>query len=62
MRLLLVKAAACCALAFVCFTASAHAQTPPPPLAVPNPTYAVIPLEIAVNKPAAEVWKRVRRN
>jgi hypothetical protein len=24
-----------------------------------NPTYAVIPLEIAVNKPAADVWKRV---
>jgi hypothetical protein len=29
------------------------------PLQVPNPTYAVIPLEIAINKPAAEVWKRV---
>ena len=29
------------------------------PLQVPNPTYAVIPLEIAVNKPAADVWKRV---
>jgi hypothetical protein len=29
------------------------------PLQVPNPTYAVIPLEITVNKPAAEVWKRV---
>jgi hypothetical protein len=29
------------------------------PLQVPNPTYAVIPLEIAVNRPAAEVWKRV---
>jgi hypothetical protein len=29
------------------------------PLQVPNPTYAVIPLEIVVNKPAAEVWKRV---
>jgi len=29
------------------------------PLQVPNPTYAVIPLEIAVNKPAAEVWKRI---
>ena len=29
------------------------------PLQVPNPTYAVIPLEIAVNKPAVEVWKRV---
>ena len=27
--------------------------------AVANPTYTSIPLEIAVNKPAAEVWKRV---
>jgi Polyketide cyclase / dehydrase and lipid transport len=27
--------------------------------AVANPTYASIPLEIAVNRPAAEVWKRV---
>ena len=45
---------------------AAAPQGPPPgggrgqaPLQVPNPTYAVIPLEIAVNKPAAEVWKRV---
>ena len=39
---------------------AARAQGPtPPPLAIPNPTYAVIPLEMAVNKPAAEVWKRV---
>jgi hypothetical protein len=29
------------------------------PLQVPNPTYAVIALETAVNKPAADVWKRV---
>ena len=29
------------------------------PLQVPNPTYATITLETAVNKPAAEVWKRV---
>src|SRR5689334_14808128 len=37
------------------------AQTPaaPAPLAVPNPTYVSIPLEITVNRPAAEVWKRV---
>jgi hypothetical protein len=27
--------------------------------AVANPTYTSIPLEIAVNKPAAEVWKRI---
>jgi Polyketide cyclase / dehydrase and lipid transport len=33
----------------------------PPPVSVfvANPTYASIPMEITVNKPAAEVWKRV---
>ena len=42
------------------WTGAAAAQAPaPPPLAVPNPTYISIPLEIAVNRPAAEVWKRV---
>jgi hypothetical protein len=29
------------------------------PLQVPNPTYATVVLEMPVNKPAAEVWKRV---
>ena len=28
-------------------------------VAVANPTYVSIPLEITVNRPAAEVWKRV---
>jgi|SRR6478736_4733646 len=44
----------------------AWAQAPPQPaanpnanVAVDNPTYITIPLEIDVNKPAAEVWKRV---
>jgi hypothetical protein len=40
----------------------ALAQTPPPAgggPAVANPTYVSIPLEIDVNRPAAEVWKRV---
>lgn len=48
-----------------------HAQAPAPPpaqggragapapLAVPNPTYVSIPMEITVDRPAAEVWKRV---
>jgi hypothetical protein len=40
------------------------AQAPPAGSAavspvVANPTYATIPLEITVNRPAAEVWKRV---
>ena len=39
---------------------SVEAQGPgQAPLAIPNPHYEVISLEIAVDKPAAEVWKRV---
>src|SRR5579871_4449850 len=51
--------------ALACASASALAQTPPPaptgpaPLQVQNPTYISIPMEIEVNKPAAEVWKRI---
>ena len=58
------------AIIFAAVVTAAQAPAAPPqgppgggrgqaPLQVPNPTYAVIPLEIAVNKPAAEVWKRV---
>ena len=45
--------------------ARAQAPAPPPPanpnanIVVDNPTYLTIPLEVDVNKPAAEVWKRV---
>jgi len=58
-------------LAGVAWTAMAmatHAQAPasapaqgrgPAPLAVPNPNYVSIPMEIDVNRPAADVWKRV---
>src|SRR5579863_8775450 len=53
-----LKTLAGCALAAVCF-----AQAPPPAApasnVVANPTYISIPLEITVNKPAADVWKRV---
>lgn len=39
---------------------SVYAQAPAPaPLQVPNPKYAAIPMEITVNKPVADVWKRV---
>ena len=46
---------------------SAVAQTSPPPqagggatsVAVASPTYTSIVLEVAVNRPAADVWKRV---
>ena len=54
------RKAAGCAVAMVYAAGVAAAQAPaPPPLQVPNPTYASIPLEIMVNRPAAEVWKRV---
>jgi hypothetical protein len=47
----------------VCLTQVVSAQTPAPAepasTVVANPTYISIPLEIAVNRPAAEVWKRV---
>jgi hypothetical protein len=47
-------------LAACLLPAVALAQQPAQaPLAVPNPNYVSIPMEIAVNKPAAEVWKRV---
>ena len=61
--------AAACALAIACLTSAAGAQTPAPAAqaapappvssAVAAPTYISIPLEIAVNRPAADVWKRV---
>jgi hypothetical protein len=45
--------------------ASVQAQAPPPAapatasVAVANPHYVSIPMEITVNKPVADVWKRV---
>jgi hypothetical protein len=55
------KALVGCALAVVFLANSANAQTAPAEVStvVAQPTYISIPLEIAVNKPAAEVWKRV---
>jgi hypothetical protein len=50
------------ALFAVVVMAAAHntiAQPAAPPLAVANPHYVSIPMEIAVNRPAAEVWKRI---
>jgi hypothetical protein len=50
---------------FVTATTPAMAQAPaaapatPSGIVVTKPTYTFIPLEIAVNKPAADVWKRV---
>ncbi|HZP47190.1 MAG TPA: SRPBCC family protein [Vicinamibacterales bacterium] len=46
------------AIACVAHLAAAQAPSPGAP-AVANPTYASIPMEIDVNRPAAEVWKRI---
>ena len=35
------------------------AQAPNANIVVENPTYVTIPLEISVDRPAAEVWKRI---
>ena len=60
----LVKTAAACAVAIAFLPAIAKAQAPAAPAttagpAVANPTYTSIPMEVMVNKPAAEVWKRI---
>jgi hypothetical protein len=57
------------ALVFLGSSPSADAQAPAPSvqpappananIVVDNPTYVSIPLELAVDRPAAEVWKRI---
>jgi len=69
MRKTVTTIAAGCVLAFGWLAGVVGAQAPAPPgqgapagaasVAVANPTYISIPLEIDVNRPAAEVWKRV---
>ena len=63
MRNHLSKTVAGCAIGMVCLAAIASSQTAPPAAptstVVANPTYITIPMEIMVNRPAAEVWKRV---
>ena len=47
-------------VALVTFPAIAAAQAPAPaPLQTPNPSYASVVMEIDVNRPAADAWKRV---
>jgi len=67
MRIRLGKTCGACAVAILCIAATPRAQAPaaqtPPAgtanIVVASPTYTSIPMEIAVNRPAAEVWKRV---
>ena len=57
------RTAAGCAFAVACLTGAGNAQTPPASasgsVVVAKPTYTSIPMEITVNRPAAEVWKRI---
>src|SRR5882724_13366875 len=55
------QTSAACALAVACLAGTAAAQAPAPTVsvAVTTPTYISIPLEITVNRSAADVWKRV---
>jgi hypothetical protein len=54
------KTAAGCALTLVCLAQIASAQgRGQAPLAIPNPSYVSILMEANVNRPAAEVWKRI---
>ena len=56
-------------MTLACCTSTGAAQAPAPAgqsapaptasIVVDNPTYVSIPLEIAIDRPAAEVWKRV---
>src|SRR5262245_58711517 len=63
MRKTFAVVATCLSFA-VCFIAAVRGQAPGPTTApsgivVANPTYVSIPLEVMVNKPAADVWKRI---
>ncbi len=63
MRIHCMRTAASCAFAVACLTGTGNAQTPPTnasgSVVVAKPTYTSIPMEITVNRPAAEVWKRI---
>jgi hypothetical protein len=66
------KTTVSCALVVVCLAQAVSAQAPAPggqgapaaagSSAVASPNYVTIPLEINVDRPAAEVWKRVGKN
>jgi Polyketide cyclase / dehydrase and lipid transport len=63
MRTQFAKIAVGCALAVTATTGTAMAQAPAPAptgsVVVAKPTYVSIPMEIMVDRPVAEVWKRI---
>ena len=64
MRIQIGTSAAAWTLAAACAATSASAQTPPAAaptgsVVVASPTYTSIPMEITVNRSAADVWKKI---
>src|SRR3989442_3745955 len=63
MRIHCMRTATRCALAVACLSGAGSAQAPPTSpsgsVVVAKPTYTSIPMEITVNRPAEEVWKRI---
>ncbi len=59
MRTHLTRTASLVFLAAAAVATPSAAQTPPASVVVANPTYVTVPMEITVNRPAAEVWKRI---
>src|SRR6266446_1803211 len=63
MRIHWTQTVASCGFAVACLLSAGHAQTGPTSasgsVVVAKPTYTSIPMEITVNRPAAEVWKRI---
>src|SRR5262245_57323659 len=57
-RLVFATVTAATLIAGVAGTATAQAPAQAP-MQTPNPSYATVVMEIDVNRPAAEVWKRV---
>ena len=63
------RTTAACVVVVACLAGAASAQAPaaapqaapatPVSVVVASPTYTSIPLDIAVNRPAADVWKRI---
>jgi hypothetical protein len=48
-----------CAVALTCVTTASAQPAAPDPIVVASPTYTFLPMEIDVDRPAAEVWERV---
>lgn len=53
------KTVASCAVVTACLAATLSAQDPAVSTVVAEPTYVSIPMEIDIDRPAAEVWARV---